>query len=63
MSKRTGRNEMKLTEYAKRRGRAKAVSNVNIDARRSFRREAYYQLGNIKNILKTFKDKKQEGTE
>lgn len=60
MSKRTGRNERKLTEYAKKKGRAKAVSDVSIDARRSFRREAYYRPGDIKNILKSFNSAKRE---
>lgn len=55
MNKRTGRNERKLAEYAKRKGRAKAISDVNIDARRNYRREAYYQPENIREILESFK--------
>lgn len=59
MSKREGRNERKLAEFAKQRGRAKAVSDVNIDARRNFRREAYYQPKNMQGILERFNNAKR----
>lgn len=54
MSKREGRNEKKITKYKKYRGRARAVKDVSMDALRSYRRPAYYNPKDMKNILQSF---------